>query len=116
MYQFLIKTLISAVIIAIVSTVSKRVPLVGAIIISLPLTSILALIWLYSDTKDVHKIIGFSNGICLMIIPSILFFVALSIFLKNNFKFHYAMIIASIIMIISYAIYTVILKKFGIKV
>ena len=46
MTQFIIKTVISALLIAIISTVSKRFPGLGGMIASLPLTSILSMIWL----------------------------------------------------------------------
>jgi len=116
MLQFIVKTVLSALIIASVSTISKRIPLVGAILISLPLTSILALIWLYSDTRDSQKIVDLSNNICLMIIPSIIFFIALTLLIKSNVKFQYSIIAASVIMIISYAVYVFFLRKFGIKI
>ena len=116
MTQFIIKTLISALIIAAVSTLSKKAPLFGAIIVSLPLTSILALIWLYVDTKDTSKLIDLSNSITLMVVPSIVFFIALSILLKNHIKVHYSLILSSLIMIVSYSIYNFILSKLGIKI
>ena len=50
---FLVKTLISAVLIAIISEVAKRNPSMGALIASLPLVSIIAIIWLWRDTADI---------------------------------------------------------------
>jgi len=116
MVQFIVKTIVSALIIASVSTISKKAPLFGAIIISLPLTSILALIWLYVDTKDSSKLLQLSNSITIMLIPSVIFFIALSLLIKNNVKIHYALIISSLIMIVSYSLYTLILSKIGIKI
>ncbi len=113
--QFLAKTIISALIIATVSVVSKKVPLIGAIIISLPITSILALIWLYVDTKDSGQIVQLSNSITLMLVPSFIFFIALSILLKNNMSFPWALVISCGVMIIAYSLYTFVLGRFGIK-
>jgi TRAP-type mannitol/chloroaromatic compound transport system permease large subunit len=113
--RFLIKTLISALIITAVSTLSKKVPLVGALIISLPITSMLALTWLYIDTSDTQKVIQLSNSISLMVIPSIIFFIALSLLLKYQVKMHYSMLISSVLMILAYSAYTFILCKIGIK-
>ncbi len=53
MYFFL-KTLITALIVAGVSELAKQYSLFAAAIASLPLTSILAFIWLYEDTKDIR--------------------------------------------------------------
>lgn len=113
--QFIIKTILSAIIIAIVSIISKKSQIIGGIIVSLPLTSILALIWFYVDTKDVEKVISLSSSITLMVIPSIIFFIALSLLLKNNIKFHYSMLLSSGIMILSYSIYTFVLNKIGVN-
>ena len=51
MAQFIIKTLVSAIIIGIVSTIARKYPNLGGLIASLPLTSLLAFIWLYQETK-----------------------------------------------------------------
>ena len=51
-----IKALLSGVIIAAVSEVAKRNPAIGAVILSLPLISILAFISLWRDTADVERI------------------------------------------------------------
>ena len=56
----ILKTLISASIIVIVSEIAKKYTWSAAIIISIPLTSLLAFIWLYYDTKDVQKVIDLS--------------------------------------------------------
>ena len=53
----LIKTLISAIVIVAVSEIAKKYTWFAAIIVSIPLTSLLAFIWLYFDTKDTQKVI-----------------------------------------------------------
>lgn len=114
--QFFIKTIISTIIIALVSTLSKKSPTFGAIIVSLPITSMLAIIWLYRDTQNVQKVIELSSSILWIIIPSLIFFIALILLLKRNIKFELAMIFSSIIMILGYNVYIIILRKFGINI
>ena len=46
------KALLSGAIIAMASEVAKRSPALGAVIISLPLASLLTFIWLWRDTAD----------------------------------------------------------------
>ena len=79
MTYYLIKTLITALIIVIVSEVAKKSTLIGALIISIPLTSLLAFIWLYFDTRDYQKVIDLSYGTILLTIPSFAFFLILRI-------------------------------------
>lgn len=114
--QFFIKTIVSALIIATISTVSKKLPTFGAIIASLPLTSILAMIWLYQDTKDVNKVIELSTAIFWIVIPSLIFFIALPILLKRNINFYPSLLISSIIMICSYYIYIMVLRLFKVNI
>ena len=56
MIYYIIKVLISAIIIVTVSEISKKSSLVGGIFASIPLVSVLAMIYLYIDTQDVQKI------------------------------------------------------------
>jgi len=79
MIYYIIKVLLSSVIIVAVSEISKRSTLMGSIIASVPLVSLLAFIWMYIDTKDTVKIAELSQGIFWLVIPSLLFFI-LSLF------------------------------------
>ena len=114
--QFLIKIIITALIVALVSEIARRFTFVAAIIASLPLTSILAIIWLYRDTSDIQKIIDLSSNIFWAVLPSLLFFIVLPLLLKMGFKFSSAMIISSVVMFLGYTIYALLLNKFGIKI
>lgn len=114
--QFAIKIFVSAIIIATISVISKRAPLFGAIIASLPLTSILAMVWLYRDTKNVQQVINLSDAIFWMVIPSLIFFVALSLLMKNGLGFWQSLASSSIIMVIAYAGYLKILALFNIQI
>ena len=67
----ILKTLISAIIIVAVSEIAKRYTWTAAIIVSLPLTSLLAFVWLYWDTKDSQKVIELSYSTLVMTVPSI---------------------------------------------
>jgi len=49
---YAIKVVISAALIVVISEVSKRYSLIGGILASLPIVSVLALVWLYYDTND----------------------------------------------------------------
>ena len=75
MLYLIIKTLITAAIVVLVAEIAKRSSLLAGLIVSIPLTSFLALVWLYWDTKDTEKIIDLSNSTLLMIIPSLSFFI-----------------------------------------
>ena len=83
MYQYLIKTVISAVVLVAASEMSKRFPLIGALLISLPLVSILALIWLWLDTGDKEAVAALSINVFWLVIPSLVLFISLPVLLKK---------------------------------
>ena len=56
MTYFIIKCLLSGVIIGVVSEVARRSPSLGALIVSLPLVSLLSILWLWRDTGDTGRI------------------------------------------------------------
>ena len=115
-WYFVLKCLISGLVVGIVSELSKRSPGFGAIVASLPLTSILAIIWLYKDTKDVEGVISLSNGIALVVLPSIVFFLILSLLLRLGWSFSYSMISSCIAMSLIYIGYVAVMNRFGIKI
>jgi hypothetical protein len=112
--QFLIKILISSLIIAISSEIAKRSTFMAAILISLPLTSILAIVWTYYESRNTQKVMSLSNDILLMVIPSLLFFIFLPFFLKTGIRFEYALGLSIGATAIAYGIYTIVLRRFGI--
>ena len=108
---FVLKTLISAIIIVVVSEIAKRYTWTAAIIVSLPLTSVLAFTWLYWDTKDTQKVIDLSYSTIIMSIPSFVFFIILPILLKFKQNFIFSLIISIISTAIAYAIFMYFVKK-----
>lgn len=85
--QFLLKVLISAVLVAAVSEVARRSSLLGALLASLPVTSLLAFIWLYRETGDVQKVAALSADILWLVIPSLLLFALLPVLLRQGWNF-----------------------------
>lgn len=72
--MFFVKLLVSALVIALASEVAKRSPFWGALIVALPLTSILAMGWLYAETRDNALVTGFARDILLLVPMSLVFF------------------------------------------
>ena len=110
MTYFFIKTVITALIIVIVSEIAKKSSFLGALIISIPLTSLLAFIWLYFDTKDYQKVIDLSYGTIILTVPSFAFFIILPILLKMKQNFAISILISIISTSIIYLIFIFILK------
>lgn len=116
MIYYIIKVLLSSVTIVAVSEISKRSTLLGSIIASVPLVSLLAFIWMYIDTKDTAKIAELSQGIFWLVIPSLLFFILFPVLLKKNVEFWLSLGISLTLMVIGYFVMLFVLKKAGINI
>lgn len=112
--QFLIKVLVSALVIAGVATLARRYTIAAALLASLPLTSLLAIIWLYADTRDTGKVITLTYSIFWAVLPSLLFFIALPLFLRI-ISFVPALLAACAVTMAGYGIYVVIVGRLGIR-
>src|SRR3954468_18510802 len=111
----LLKALLSGAIVAAASEAARRSSLLGAILISLPLTSILAIIWLYRDTHDNGEVASLSWSILWVIVPSLAFFVVLPLALRSV-GFWPALITACTATGISYAIWIWAARRVGLDV
>ena len=115
MTQYLIKLLISSSVIVIVSEIAKKNTFLGGLITSIPLVSVLAILWLYIETKDIEKVSNLSISIFWLVIPSLALFINLPILLKHNFNFYTSIILSILITICFYWITISLLKIFGIR-
>ena len=103
MAQFLLKTLVSALLIAGASELGKRSSVAGAVLVSLPLTSLLAMVWLWHDTRDPARLAGFSMDIFWLVIPSLALFVVLAWLLRAGWSFWVSLAAAIAATLIAYA-------------
>ena len=67
MFYTIFKVLITAIIIVVASEIAKEKSLLAGLIISMPIITVLALIWLYWDTHDVEQVKDLTNNTLLMI-------------------------------------------------
>ena len=113
MLYLIIKTLLTAVIIVAISEIGKRHTTFAALLAALPLTSLLAMIWLYADTRDTDRIADLSISIFWLVLPTLLFFIILPWLLRQQFNFWLSLGISSFVMIVFYLGYATVGKKLG---
>ncbi len=109
-----LKIAISALIIVAISEISRRSSLLGGLLASLPLTSLLAFIWLYVDTRDVQQVAALSNSIFWLVLPSLTFFIVFPVLLKR-IDFAWAMLASVGVMLVSYYAMLYVLGRLGIE-
>lgn len=113
---YVLKVLVSAVLIVAISEIAKRSTLLGALIASLPVVSLLAIIWLHFETGDTAKIATLSIGVFWLVLPSLAFFVALPAALRAGWTFWPSLVCASGVTVACYAVMLMALQKLGLKI
>lgn len=96
------KALISGIIIAIVSEVAKRAPGFGALIASLPLISVMGMIWLWRDKPDAAHMAEHSTATFWFVMPSMPMFLLIPMLLHRGWGFWPAMVAGCALTVILY--------------
>jgi len=101
--------------IVLISEISKRSSLAGAILAAIPLVSILAMTWMYIDTSDSTKAVEFSQNIVWLIAPSMTLFIAFPLLIKKGLGFYPSMLISIVLTVFAYYSVIYLLEKFNIR-
>ena len=94
MLYYAIKVITSALLIVAISEIAKRSTGAAALLASLPLTSVLAFIWLHMDGTEPEKIAALSAQTFWLVIPSLLLLLLLPMLLKHGFSFWLSLCLA----------------------
>ncbi|MDX1913944.1 MAG: DUF3147 family protein [Methylophilus sp.] len=116
MWQYILKIIISAVVLVAVSELAKRSTFWGAAIFSVPVTSLLTFIWLYIDTGDIQRVSALSQGIFWLVLPSLVLFVALPLLLRSGVNFWLSLAISSVVTAVAYFGMVKLLAVLGIRI
>ena len=115
MLYLLIKAAVSGVIVATVSEVARRYPGWGGLLASLPLTSLLAMLWLWRDTGDGERVAELSVSTIWFFVPSVPFFIALPLLIRSGLGFWPSMALCVVGTLALYALMFWAAPKLGLK-
>lgn len=115
MIYFLIKAGLSGLLAAAISEIARRYPGWGGLVASLPLTSLMAMIWLWRDTGDAARVADLSQSTIWFILPSLPLFLVLPALLRSGVGFWAAMGIAVAGTMALYALMFWAGPRFGLK-
>ena len=93
MLYLVIKAALSGIIVAAVSEIARRYPSWGGLVASLPLTSLLAMIWLYRDSREPERVAELSVSTFWFFLPSIPLFVVVPMLIRSGMPFWASMAI-----------------------
>jgi hypothetical protein len=111
----ILKALISGAIVATVSETAKRSPTLGALIASLPIVSVLGMLWLWHETKDTERLAVHAESTFWYVLPSLPMFLVLPALLHHGVQFYAALALSCAFTVVLYIIMTWVLKRFGIS-
>ncbi len=115
MYYLALKAAISGVLIAAASTLARRYPGFGALIASLPLVSVLGMIWLWHDRPDVENMAAHAGATFWYVLPSLPMFLLIPALLRQGVAFWIALAAGCILTIMLYALMTWLAPRFGLQ-
>lgn len=114
MLYLAIKAALSGIIIAVVSEVARRAPTLGALIVSLPLISLLAMIWLWHDTGDRERVAALAQGTFWYVLPTLPMFLLLPALLRAGVGFWPTLALGCVVTVALYSAMVWILATFDV--
>lgn len=103
MLYLLVKTVITAVIVVVVSEVARRSTALGALLASLPLVSILAVLWLWRDTGDRLLIAAQLQGTFWYVLATLPMFLLTPFLLRVGASFFLSLAAGIVLTVLLYA-------------
>jgi len=113
MTYYILKVVISAALIVAISELAKRSTLAGALLASLPLVSLLAMIWLYTETRNVAEVADLSRSIFWLVLPSLALFLVLPALLERGYSFGWSLVAGAAVTIVCYGATVALLRHFS---
>ena len=115
MLYLILKAALSGVIIAAISEIARKSPGFGALVASLPLISILGMIWLWRDTRDPVRLADHATGTFWFVLPSLPMFLLIPALLKRGAPFWAALTAGCVLTMALYAAMVWAGPRFGLK-
>lgn len=115
MFYLAIKAALSGILAASVSEIAKRSPAFGALVASLPLISIMAVMWLWRDTGDNSRIASHMEATFWYVLPSLPMFLVMPAMLRSGVGFWPSLAVSCVLTVVLYLITAWALAKFGIN-
>ena len=115
MLYYILKFVVSALIIVLVSEIAKRHSGFAALVASLPLTSLLAMIWMHFDGAESTQIAELSGQIFWLVLPSLLLFFLLPLLLKQGIGFWLSISFSIAATVACYFVLLPLLRRLGVQ-
>lgn len=115
MLYLLAKAALSGAIVAAVAEIARRFPGWGGLVASLPLVSLLAMTWLYVDTRDTARVADLALSTFWFFLPSMPMFLIIPGLLRSGWSWAATMAIAMVVTLALYALMFWAAPRLGIR-
>jgi len=115
MWHYVVKILLTAAVVVAVAEIAKRSTFWSAAVASLPMTSVLAFIWLYIDTGNSLRVADLAQSVFWLVLPSLTLFVVLPLLLRYGVAFWLSLGAACAATAVAYFAMVWCLGRFGIR-
>lgn len=114
MWYLVFKSALSGIIVMAVSEIARRYPAAGALVASLPLVSILGMLWLWHDTHDTGRLAAHAGATFWMVLPSLPMFLLLPYCLHRGVPFYPALAVSCLLTAALYLLMVWAFRHFGV--
>nr|WP_206599226.1 DUF3147 family protein [Bombella intestini] len=111
---FLLKTCLSAVLVASIATVARRLPALGALIASLPLVSVLGMLFLWVEKPDRELMATHSEATFWYVLPSLPMFLLIPFLLRRGWPFWGSLAAGCVLTILLYLVVVWCARRYGV--
>jgi hypothetical protein len=111
-----LKVILTAALVVAISEIAKRSTFAGAVLASIPITSVLAMVWLYADTGDGERVAALATGIFWLVLPSLALFIALPLMLRAGWPFGASLAASMALTAACYFAMVAILGRLGVSI
>jgi hypothetical protein len=112
---FFMRAALSGLIVALIALIAKRSPAAGALIASLPLISILGMIWLWRDTHDRVMMANHVEATFWYVIPSLPMFLMIPMLMRSGVGFWAALLSGCALTVLLYLVTISVAARFGVR-
>ncbi|VVC84322.1 DUF3147 family protein [Sideroxydans sp. CL21] len=115
MLYYVLKVGISAFVIVAIAEIAKRSTGFAALFAAIPLTSLLAFMWMHVEGAESARIAELSSQIFWLVLPSLILFLLLPILLRQGLNFWLSLAISVAVTAACYLAMLPLLRKFGVQ-
>lgn len=116
MWEFAAKAALAGVIVALVATIAQRQPSFGALVASLPLISILGMIFLWYARPDAENMALHAEATFWYVLPSLPMFLLIPLLLRNGISFWLSLAAGCVLTISLYLIMAFVGRRMGLPI